>query len=58
MQRIFVKPRKGLKVRKTQAEQFKHYKEDGEEVNKTKEVVRLLKYGDLVPLKTTKKKAK
>jgi len=58
MQRIFVKPREGLKVRKTQAEQFKHYKDEGEEVNKSKEVVRLLKYGDLVPIKSTKKKAK
>jgi|DEB0MinimDraft_6_1074348.scaffolds.fasta_scaffold03502_5 hypothetical protein len=58
MQRIFVKPRAGLKVRKTQAEQFKHYKDEGEEVNKSKEVVRLLKYGDLVPIKSTKKKAK
>ena len=58
MQRIFVKPKSGLLVRKTQADQYQHYKVDGEEVNKTKEVVKLLKYGDLVPLKTIKKKAK
>ena len=56
MERIFVKPNTGLKVRKTQAEGFRHYKEEGEEVNKTKDVVRLLKYGDLVPIKTTKNK--
>lgn len=56
MERIFVKPKKGLLVRKTQAEGFKHYNPEGEEVNKTKEVNRLLRYGDLVPLTQTKKK--
>jgi hypothetical protein len=54
MKKIKVKPAKGLKVRKTQSEGFKHFKDEGEEVNQTKEVLRLLKYGDLVPIKTIK----
>jgi len=54
MKKVFVKPKKGLLVRKSQQEQFKHYKEDGESVVLTKEVTRLIKYGDLIHLKSKK----
>jgi len=51
MKRVFVRPKKGKLVRKTQQEQFKPYSEQGEEVNLTKEVSRYIKYGDLIELK-------